>query len=171
MAFPYELAELIYKDLEVGFIIYALAPIVPFMYLETVVTGILQGLNQQMHSLKYNIFDSVIRISLIYLLVPQKGLNAFILIMILSNITTSSLNIYRTLKITNTKIQWLKWIILPSTAVFISIIAMTLLLKNLMLPSLYYVVIGAVIISITYFAILFVTKALKLKDLSLSISN
>ena len=124
-----------------------------------------------MHSLKYNIFDSVIRISLIYLLVPQKGLNAFILIMILSNITTSSLNIYRTLKITNTKIQWLKWIILPSTAVFISIIAMTLLLKNLMLPSLYYVVIGAVIISSTYFAILFVTKALKLKDLSLSISN
>ena len=169
IAFPYELAELIYKDLEVGFIIYALAPIVPFMYLETVVTGILQGLNQQIHSLKYNIFDSVIRISLIYLLVPQKGLNAFIVIMILSNITTSSLNIYRTLKITNTKIQWLKWIIIPLTAVFISIIAMTILLKNLLLPSLYYVIIGTVIISITYFALLFITKALKPKDLSLTI--
>lgn len=171
IAFPYELAEIIYKDLEVGFIIYALAPIVPFMYLETVVSGILQGLNQQLHSLKYNIFDSVIRISLIYFLVPQRGLNGFLVIMILSNITTSSLNIYRTLKITNTKIQWLKWIILPVTAVFISIIAMTLLLKNLMLSSLYYVILGTLIICVTYFAVLFITKAIKLKDLSLKISD
>lgn len=171
IAFPYELAELIYKDLEVGFIIYALAPVVPFMYLETVVSGILQGLNQQLHSLKYNIFDSFIRISLIYFLVPQKGLNGFLLIMILSNITTSSLNIYRTLKITNTKIQWSKWILFPITSVFISIIAMTLLLKNLILSSLCYVILGTIIICITYFALLFITKTIKLKDLSLKISD
>lgn len=169
IAFPYELAELIYKDLEVGFIIYALAPIVPFMYLETVVTGILQGLNQQLHSLKYNIFDSIIRISLIYLLVPQKGLNGFLLIMILSNITTSSLNIYRTLKVTNTKIQLKNWIIFPLIAVLTSIFIMTLLLKNLYLNTLYYVIIGTIIISVTYFALLFLTKTITVKDFSLKI--
>lgn len=170
-AFPYELAELIYNDLEVGFIIYALAPIVPFMYLETVVTGILQGLNQQLHSLKYNIFDSFIRISMIYLLVPQKGLNGFLFIMILSNITTSSLNIYRTLKVTNTKIQLKNWIVIPLIAVLSSIFIMNVLLKNLGLSSLYFVIIGTVIISVTYFAILFLTKTIKLKDLSLNVNS
>ena len=99
------------------------------MYLETVVTGILQGLNQQMHSLKYNIFDSFVRISLIYLLVPQKGLNGFLMIMILSNITTSSLNIYRTLKVTNTKIQLKNWIIIPLIAVVSSILTQCLSLS------------------------------------------
>lgn len=171
IAFPYELAEVIYNNLEVGFIIYALAPIVPFMYLETVVTGILQGLNQQMHSLKYNIFDSFIRISLIYLLVPQKGLNGFLLIMILSNITTSSLNIYRTLKVTKTKIQLKNWIVLPLIAVFFSIFIMNILLKKLYLSNLYLIIIGSIIIVITYFAILFLTKAITLKDFSLSIEK
>lgn len=169
IAFPYELAQLIYNNLEVGFIIYVLAPIVPFMYLETVVTGILQGLNQQFHSLKYNIFDSIIRISLIFAFVPQKGLNGFLLIMILSNITTSSLNIYRTLKVTNTKIQLLNWIILPLIAVIISILVMTVLLKNLNLSNLYYIIAGSAVITVTYFAILFLTKAVKLKDFSLKI--
>lgn len=170
ITFPYELAELIYNDLEVGFIIYVLAPIVPFMYLETVVTGILQGLNQQIHSLTYNILDSVIRITLIYALVPQKGLNGFLLIMVLSNITTSSLNIYRTIKVTGAEIDFKKWVILPAFAVFLSIILMSFSLKALQLSSLYYVLFGCLFITAFYFLILFIFKPNIVKSLKKEIN-
>lgn len=152
--FAYELAELIYHELEIGAILKMLAPIVPFMYLETVVMGILQGLNEQISSLKYNILDSCIRLPLIFIFVPNHGLTMFIWIMILSNITTSSLNIYRTLKATHTKIDITNWIIKPLIAISLAILTTILITKNFMLTPIYLTVIGTAGICILYFAIL-----------------
>jgi len=162
--FAYELAEIIYGNLEIGHIIKVLAPIVPFMYLETVVMGILQGLNQQIHSLKYNIFDSIIRISLIYAFVPSKGMNGFLLIMILSNITTSSLNIYRSLKVTNAKIDLKNWIVIPLVSLIISITIMSFTVGKYVASTLTYVIIGGSAIVIIYLALLFVFKAISIKE-------
>lgn len=166
-SFSYELAELIYHEIEIGTILKMLAPIVPFMYLETVVMGILQGLNEQMSSLKYNIFDSLIRLPLIYIFVPKHGLTMFIGIMILSNITTSSLNIYKTLKATQTQINLSKWIIKPLISVSLAILAMTYLTQKFLLPPLYYVIIGAGIICVLYFLFLIVTGGIGKDDFKL----
>ena len=162
--FAYELSELIYKNIEIGTIIKTLAPVVPFMYLETVVMGILQGLNQQIYSLKYNIFDSITRITLIYLLVPQNGLNMFLLIMILSNITTSSLNIYRSLKVTNVKLDIKNWIILPLFSIFIAITITSFSIGKYVPSTLLYVLIGSVLITAIYLAILFLFRVITIKD-------
>jgi len=164
--FAYELAELIYGNLEIGKIIKTLAPVVPFMYLETVVMGILQGLNQQIHSLKYNIFDSIVRISLIYAFVPTKGMDGFLLIMILSNITTSSLNIYRSLKVTNTKLDLRNWIISPLISLTIAIIIMNFTLSKYIASTLIYVITGSIMIIVIYLILLFIFKAVTLKELS-----
>jgi len=166
-AFAYELAELIYHEIEIGTILKMLAPIVPFMYLETVVMGILQGLNEQMSSLKYNIFDSCIRLPLIFIFVPQHGLTMFIWIMILSNITTSSLNIYKTLKATHTKINLTKWILKPLIAISIAILVMTWVTQQFLLSPLYLVVIGSGIIMILYFTILLLSSGIQKEDFKL----
>lgn len=163
--FAYELGELIYHNLEIGYIIKVLAPIVPFMYLETVVMGILQGLNQQIHSLKYNIFDSIIRISLIFAFVPTKGLKGFLTIMILSNITTSSLNVYRSLKVTNAKFDLKNWIIMPLISVIASIIIMSFTLGKCVASDFIYVVSGSAMIIAIYIVLLFVFKVINIKDL------
>ena len=134
------------------------------MYLETVVMGILQGLNQQIHSLKYNIFDSIIRISLIYAFVPTHGMDGFLLIMILSNITTSSLNIYRSLKVTNTKIDLRNWIIIPLVSLVIAITVMSFTVGKYIAPTLSYVIIGGSIVVVIYFALLFMFKAISIKE-------
>jgi len=169
--FSYELAELIYGNLEIGRIIKVLAPIVPFMYLETVVMGILQGLNQQIHSLKYNIFDSIIRISLIYAFVPTKGMDGFLLIMILSNITTSSLNVYRSLKVTNTKLDLRNWIIVPLISVTIGIVFMINTVGKYISSTIIYVVCGTLLIIVIYLVLLFVFKSLSLKDFNAKNQN
>lgn len=106
----------IYQSEEIGFLIGVLAPVMPFMYLENVVDGLLRGLDQQVSSLRYSILDSVLRIALIVVLVPLQGIQGFLYVMILSNILTSLLNLHRLLKVTGLHLQWGKWIFRPALA-------------------------------------------------------
>jgi stage V sporulation protein B len=166
--FAYELGSLIYKSIEVGFLIKMLALLVPFMYLESIVTGILQGLNQEISSLKYIVCDSVIRIILVYFLVPLKGLEGFLLIMFISNIATSCLNTHRLLKVTDVKLKWIKWIIKPLFSFFISSSLLFIFIKLMPSSSLIYVITGISIISVLYCVILCLTGAITKNDLFLS---
>lgn len=111
--FARDLGLLIYNSAEVGFLLQVLAPLMPVMYLESVVDGILKGLDQQVSSLKYSVADSVVRIILIILLVPIRGIEGFLFVMIVSNLLTSFLNIHRLLHITGIKLQWGRWILKP----------------------------------------------------------
>lgn len=111
--FGREIAQIVYKSDGVGFIVTALAPIVPFMYLESVCDGILKGLTQQAHSLLYNIIDSVVRIAAIFIFVPKFGLTGFLWIMIFSNIFTSSMNIRRLLIVAKIKLPFGQFVLTP----------------------------------------------------------
>lgn len=112
-----QLGTLIYHSAEVGLYIGALAPIVPFMYLESVVDGLLKGLDQQISSLKYGVLDSVLRMGAILLLLPGRGMKGFLLIMVVSNVLTASLNIHRLLVVTGIKIRWGQWVAKPLLAI------------------------------------------------------
>lgn len=114
--FPKQLGLLIYHSEEVGIMIGVLAAITPLMYLECVVDGLLKGLNQQVSSLKYSVLDSVLRIGLIVLLVPSRGMEGFLFIMILSNIFTAWLNTRRLLVVTKLHMRWGQWVIKPLIA-------------------------------------------------------
>ncbi len=114
--FSKPLGQLIYGSEEVGFMIGVLAPIMPFMYLESVVDGLLKGLDQQVSSLKYSVLDSVLRITAIVILVPLRGMQGFLFVMIVSNIMTSLLNIRRLLVVANVRMQWGQWLFKPLLA-------------------------------------------------------
>lgn len=114
--FSKQLGLLIYHSEEVGFLIGVLAPIMPFMYLESVVDGLLKGLDQQVSSLKYSVLDSVLRITAIFFLVPGRGMQGFLFVMIVSNILTSWLNIRRLLVVTGVRMRWGQWLIKPLLA-------------------------------------------------------
>ena len=115
--FAKEFGLLLYGSEEVGFYLQVLAPLTPIMYLESVVDGILKGLNQQVSSLKYSVADSTIRIVLIFFLVPIRGMEGFLFIMVLSNIFTSFLNLHRLLTVTGVKLAWGQWILKPILAI------------------------------------------------------
>lgn len=120
LTFSHELGIALYHSEEVGRMLAMLAPLCPFIYLEMVVSGILRGLNEQLSSLKYNSVDSVLRIVLIFLIVPYRGLYGFITIMYLSNIFTSLSSITRLCKVTSFSFQFKEWLFKPSACALLS---------------------------------------------------
>lgn len=113
MTFPYELGTLIYRSGEVGNMLRMLSFVSPFIYLEMVVVSLLNGIGQQAHSLLYSVIDSVVRISLIYFLIPILGLNGFLIVIIVSNLLTSLLNLRRLLKVTYIAFDIRNWVVKP----------------------------------------------------------
>lgn len=116
MTFSYEMGLVVYKDERVGEMLKQMSWLCPFMCIETVVVGILQGLGEQMSSMRYNISDCVVRIALVYLLVPLQGVQGFVLMVVVSNLFTSLLNLRRLMKVTKLRLRWSEWFIKPALA-------------------------------------------------------
>ena len=110
------LGELLYDDPLVGLLLQILGPLTPVMYLDSVVTGMLRGLGQQMHSLWYGIADSAVRIALIWFLLPRYGLCGFLFVMLVSNLLTATLSTARLLSVSHTTMQWSRWMFRPALA-------------------------------------------------------
>ena len=92
------LAELVYRDAMVGRYVQILGLAAPFMYLESMVDGVLKGLGEQLATFRYSLLDSVFRITAIRLVLPQYGMAGFLWIMIASNVMTCGLNMRRMMK-------------------------------------------------------------------------
>lgn len=99
VAFGGPLAQLIYRDAEVGRYVQVLGFVAPFMYLESMVDGVLKGLGEQMATFRYSLADSIFRITAIAVLLPRYGIAAFLGIMIASNLLTFTLNARRMWKV------------------------------------------------------------------------
>lgn len=160
-----EIAELIYKDSDVGSLLIALSPIVPLMYLDSISDGILKGLDQQSFTFYTAVSDSGIRLILILLLLPRMGLLGFILIMYFSNFLTCFLNVRRLLKISNATVEFVKNLILPITvALTVTLTLRFLLFKIGEFNNLFYSIIFCVLSVILYAVILFALKIVKRED-------
>ena len=121
---------IIYGSERVGYMLRMLAPIVPFMYLESIMTGILKGLDRQNDMFVYNTVDSVARIICVLLLVPKFGMEGFLMVMTVSNIMTSSLCCRSALKASCVKMKWISDVIVP----FVVSFAAVFLAKQLFSP-------------------------------------
>lgn len=166
--FAYDLGETLYQSTDVGFLLRVLAPLMPIMYLESIVDGMLKGLNQQVSSLWYSILDSGSRILLILVLVPENGMEGFLFIMVLSNLLTSFLNLNRLLKVTGVKMRWGQWMAKPILAVTLSAAVVILLNRVLFigrLSNIVRMVLGGVAISLIYILLSFLLGSIKAEDL------
>ncbi len=160
-----DLALLVYKDADVGILLTALSPIVPLMYLDSISDGILKGLDQQAFSFKTTISDSVIRLVLIFLMLPRLGLNGFIIIMYFSNFLTCFLNVGRLIKISNAQTSIIKTIFLPTLIALVGTLTIKTLLSNLRsLGNLWYCVTFCVFSCALYISTLFTLKLVKKED-------
>ena len=58
----------------------------------------------------------MIRILLIWLFLPRYGLAGFLFVMVISNLLTCSLCTERLLSVSDTRLQWGRWVIRPALA-------------------------------------------------------
>ncbi len=129
------LGRLLYGDDMVGLLLQILGPLTPVMYLDSVATGMLKGINEQVHSLWYSVADSAVRITLIWLLLPRFGITGFLFVMLVSNLLTCLLSTHRLLVKSDTAMQWMRWVLCP---LFIAVLVgggWTALAHTLCLPS------------------------------------
>lgn len=77
VAFGPQLAQIVYRDAEVGRYVQVLGFVAPFMYLESMVDGVLKGLGEQLATFRYSLADSLLRIAAIAVLLPRYGIMAF----------------------------------------------------------------------------------------------
>ena len=91
-----------------------MAPIVPLMYLDSIVDGMLKGLDQQVSTLKYNFSDSLLRVLFIAVLLPVFGMKAYVFVLFFSEIFNASLSIHRLLKVTDLTVDVVDWVLLPA---------------------------------------------------------
>ena len=122
---------LIYNSPDVGFLLKALSPIVPFMYLDSVCDGMLKGLDQQGFCFRTAVCDSILRILLIPLVLPRFGLSGFIGIMYFSNFLTCFLNIRRLLKVSGVKFRLVLDVLFPLFSAFAVAYVSGVLLMNI----------------------------------------
>ncbi len=107
------LGLLIYQSSEVGFLLRALAPLVPLMYIDSVCDGMLKGLDKQGFVFRLSVFDSASRIALIWAFVPGMGMLGFLLVMVISNALTGIWRVLKLVKTADTPFLLARWVIKP----------------------------------------------------------
>lgn len=164
-----EIGFAIYKNEAIGPMLYALSLVVPFIYVEVVTDGILKGLGKQMSCLKYSMLDSICRILLIYFLLPIKGMTAFMGIMMMSCILTSTLNFNTLLNTTSIKFQFTNWLLKPALAAAAGGTFSRLIISQFFryqFGLITKVVLGISLTTIIYLIILYIIECLSSEDLA-----
>ncbi len=94
-AFGEKIGILLYDSVEAGRYIAIMAPLVPVMYLDHAVDAMLKGLNEQLYSMKVNIFDAALCTLMVWQLCPRIGIWGYIITVYLSEAINALLSLHR----------------------------------------------------------------------------
>lgn len=94
------LGEAIYKNAQAGYYIKIFAPLVPIVYIDCVTDGCLKGLNQQLHSMVYNVLEGALNVVLLFILLPKIAIMGYVVVMYVKEIFNAVLSLARLTKVT-----------------------------------------------------------------------
>ena len=149
-----EIGLLVYKSETVGYLIKALSPLIPLMYLDSICDGMLKGLDQQKFTFYTSVSDSIIRIIAVIFVLPEFGLLGFIGIMYFSNAFTGFLNIWRLLSVANATLHINKSVFLPLMSAFTAALLADFVVKKLFYPPILVYIMLVVALSFVFYAFL-----------------
>ncbi|HWP97268.1 MAG TPA: oligosaccharide flippase family protein [Syntrophomonadaceae bacterium] len=136
--FSKELGMTIYNNTDAAYFIMMLAPLIPVMYLDNIVDNMLKGIDEQVSSMRYNMFTSLINVVMTYLLLPRYAITGYIITTYFTKTLNFALSLNRLIRVTNLRID--VYGIVKSILCIIGAIGITVLLKDLNLvdPTLIY---------------------------------
>lgn len=160
-----KIGVLVYKSQDVGFLLKALAPIVPFMYLDSICDGILKGLDQQKFTFHTSISDSLLRLVLVVFTLPRFGIYGFIAVMYVSNLLTCLLNVGRLYRVSGARPDPVKGIFFPLFGAVSITLLTDALLKLITMPNLVYIILLCTISIPLYTLFLFLIGSVSREDI------
>lgn len=112
-AFAPYLGEVIYGNYETGKYIRILSLIIPVMYLDTIVDGMLKGLGEQLASMEYNIIDAAVSVVLVLIAVPELGIDGYVITIFVTEILNGALSLARLKKVVGFRVDLSECLIMP----------------------------------------------------------
>ncbi|MDD2397504.1 MAG: polysaccharide biosynthesis protein [Tissierellia bacterium] len=116
VSFPNEIAMAVYNDRQVGLMIKLISYVCPFMYLNMVISSMLNALGEQVSSFVVNIIESILKIFIIYVFIPVYGFNAYLFALFITTILNTILYLFRLLQVSSIVFDISDWIIKPIIA-------------------------------------------------------
>lgn len=129
--FSEPLGMLVYRSEESARYISVFAVLIPLMYLDTAVDGMLKGLNEQLASMKYNIIDAAISVLLVYTLLPKMGIWGYVVCVFVTELVNDVLSLGRLLKVTGVRINIWRTVFCPVLSVIGAGTVTNLLMRTL----------------------------------------
>ncbi|MBP1926380.1 stage V sporulation protein B [Sedimentibacter acidaminivorans] len=127
LCFPNEIGMTVYNDPQVWVMLKIISFVCPFMYLNMVIASMLNALGEQVSSFKINIVESILKISIIYFLIPLYGFNAYIFALFITTLLNTILYLIRLLQVSCIIFDISNWIFKPVIAAIISSIVSRIL--------------------------------------------
>ena len=112
-AYGSKIGVLTCDDPLVGKTLMILCPIIPFIYLEIVLEGILKGMGMQNFSTINSAAEYILRISAVLICVPLMGFNGIIVSYFISNVICNIVRIVAVLKATELEFDFTNFIFVP----------------------------------------------------------
>ena len=103
----------LYGNKNAGAYLQVLAPLAPLVYLDVVVDSLLKGMDEQFNSMKYNLADSLLRVTLVLCLLRFFGLESYVGILFFSTIFNAALSLHRLLQVTQVRLSLSQHVLLP----------------------------------------------------------
>lgn len=121
------LCRLLFGNAEAGYYLSLLAPVIPFMYLDSVVDALLKGLNEQTGYFIFNTIDSVLRVLLTIILLPLWGIYGVVVVIIVSELLNTLLSLWKLVSITHLHLSVRQHIFFPLLTILIPCLLLKLL--------------------------------------------
>ena len=125
------LGRVIYGSVEAGKYIRLLAPIIPIMYLDTVIDSILKGLGYQVYTMTVNIVDAAFSVVGVIILIPKFGLLGYVILICVSEIINASASFYKLTQIVNVNCDVIRIVFLPTLYSILSCFAVKILYSKI----------------------------------------
>ncbi len=162
-----KIGKLLYKSDDVGFLLCALSPIVPLMYLDGICDGILKGLDCQRFTFFSSVGDSALRLVAIPIVLPRYGVMGFIWIMYFSNLLTCALNSVKLISVSKAQINIFKSILLPLILSVLTVFFCDRLLSLISsLPLVVYIILICVVSLALYCVSIFAFKCITKEEIT-----
>lgn len=124
-----EISVGVYGNNDVTFYTRLLSPLIPIMYLDMTIDGILKGLDQQVSYMRYNIIDACICVIFVYILVPIFSVKGYIFVVFLSEIINFALSFRRLTVVSEVRVDLFRSIVIPILCITCSGV-----IKNIFFP-------------------------------------
>ncbi|MCL2494217.1 MAG: oligosaccharide flippase family protein [Oscillospiraceae bacterium] len=168
-AFAAPLSLRIYGNSDSARYLQILAPLIPIMYMDMSVDGMLKGLDEQKASMLYNIIDSGLCVILVYLLLPRMAIKGYIIVLYVSEIYNFFFSVRRLLIVTGAQRLTLRAVAEPllcaACAALVPLAVFSAARPGGLSASTALLVLAILGAAVFYFAALYLVGAIKREDL------